>query len=186
VTSWETGDAESFTGYIGLAYREAKAKYRSDAEADLIGYLWSTLLGSMRTDVNRFNVEGEFGAIYVSLDPDTPVRELERTARLLADTSHPEDINARRILLTLDVHLVAVADLRDADECAEWGTTPERVTGDDRAHSQAVAREVREQREAIRYASATGTGENLAIFYDRLRPASRIDLIEVQPLKSGW
>lgn len=166
-------------GYAGPAYREAKEKYRSAVERDLHAYLRATLAGSMRTDQNRFNILGEFGAIYLSLDPETPLRELERTYRKLAATATPEDISAPRILMTLELHLARVADLRDPDECDAWGIAPTAVTGDDLTPCQAAAREIRRTHEALRWTSATGSGENIALFFDRLSPTSRVELRDI-------
>jgi RES domain-containing protein len=174
-----------FTGYVGLAYREAKAKYRPRVEGEFDRYLTDTLRGSMRTDANRFNALGEFGAVYVSLDAATPIRELIRSYRLTVDTDSPEDIAADRILLTLDIVLSRVVDLGDGQQCVEWGIARDAVRGNDKAPCQAVAREIRRTHEAIRYPSATGTGENLAIFVDRLGPTSRIVLCDIADVTLG-
>ena len=184
----DTGErvGEHFTGYVGLAFREAKARYAPELAHDVARYLWNTLLGSMRTDANRFNMEGEFGAVYMSLDPKTPIRELERTYRRHAGTARPEDISADRILITLDVRLARVADLRDPDVCATWGIGPDEITSDDIGPCQQVARQIRRTHEALRYRSATGAGENLALFYDRLLGESSVSLLRVEPLELPW
>jgi hypothetical protein len=131
-------------------------------------------------------VLGEFGAIYASLDADTPIRELRRSYELLADTDRPEDIAADRILFALDIVLTRVVDLRDERQCSEWGIAAQAIHSNDRSPCQALARDTRRTHEAIRYASATGAGENLAIFYDRLVPPSRIVLISVTPITLHW
>lgn len=182
----EDDEALHVIGYTGLAYREAKGKYRADVARDLHAYLRATLAGSMRTDQNRFNVLGEFGAIYLSLDAETPIRELERTYRKLADTATPEDISTPRILMTLELRLGRVADLRDPEECTAWGIAPAAVTADDLAPCQAVAREIRRTHEALRWRSATGSGENIALFFDRLRPESRVELRGVEEIELPW
>ena len=173
-------------GYAGTAFREAKSKYRRDVERDLFAYLHATLAGSMRTDQNRFNVFGEFGAIYLSLDPETPLRELARTYRKFASTVKPEDISVPRILMIFELQLTRVADLRDPNECEAWGIAPPAVTGDDLAPCQAVAREIRRTHEALRWASATGSGENIALFFDRLLPTSHIELMDVREIEPTW
>ncbi|MEO8623063.1 MAG: RES family NAD+ phosphorylase [bacterium] len=149
-------------------------------------YLRATLAGSMGTDQNRFNVMGEFGAVYLSLDAETPVQELRRTYQKLLGTDRPEDIATGRILITLALHLRRVADLRDPTECAAWAIAPAAVNADELGPCQAAAREVRRTFEAIRYPSATGKGENLAVFVDRLQPGSHITLLDVQPLEAVW
>jgi RES domain-containing protein len=182
----EVAPLHVIVGYAGPAYREAKSKYRSDVERDLHAYLRATLAGSMRTDQNRFNVLGEFGAIYLSLDRETPVRELERTYRKLAATANPEDISVPRILMTLEMSLARVADLRDPDECEEWGITPAAVTGDDLAPCQAAARDIRRTHEALRWNSAAGSGENIALFFDRMWPESSVKLVSVNEMVLPW
>lgn len=179
----DSGASLNAVAYVGLAFREAKDKYRPTITADFQAYLRATITGSTRTDQSRFNVMGEFGAVYFSLDPDTPARELERTYRKRAGTDQAEDISVGRILVTVALHLSRVTDLRDPHECELWGIAPESVTADDLRPCQAVAREVRRSYEAIRYPSATGQGENLALFFDRLLVSSTVALLDVQPLQ---
>jgi RES domain-containing protein len=166
---------QHFRGYVGLAYREIKEKYLDTTHRDFQQYLLNTLVGSERVG-NRFNPVGEFGAIYVSLDPHTPFRELYRAYVRTAGTLHPEDIAAQRVLLTVDVLLHRVVNLSDADECVKWG-----ITSGDLADSwvpcQQLARAIHHSHEAIRYPSATGQGENLAVFYDQLREGSYLRLV---------
>jgi RES domain-containing protein len=166
---------QHFRGYVGLTYREVKEKYLDTAHKDFQQYLLDTLIGSMRAG-NRFNPVGEFGAIYLSLDPETPFRELYRAYVRSAGTSNPEDIAAKRALLTVDVSLQQVVNLSDAAERKEWGVTPEHLTGE-WASCQQLARSIYHSHEAIRYPSATGQGENLAIFYDRLVQGSYLHLV---------
>lgn len=167
-------------GYGGPAYREAKDKYRADAERDPQAYLRATLAGSMRTDQNRFNIFREFGAIYFSLDRQTPLRELERTYRKFASTANPEDISTPRIMLSFELRLESVADLRNPSGCRRWGVSPLSITGDDVTPCQEVARKIRRTHEAIRWHSATGTGENIAVFFDRLLPSSSVELLGIE------
>jgi len=169
--------ADHDRGYVGLTYRETTPKYGATAHADFPRYLLDTLFGSLRAG-SRFNPPGEFGAVYVSLDPETPFRELRRAYTRLADVPNLVDVAARRILLTIDVTLARVVNLGDAGECRAWDVLPADLAGDDWTPCQAVARHVRREHEAIRYPSATGLGENLAIFYDRLRPTSALHLLQ--------
>lgn len=179
----DSGEPLRVVGYAGLAYRQAKTTHWEAVTRDLSAYLWATLLSSMQTDRNRFNVLGEFGAVYFSLDAETPRRELERAYRKLLGVESSEDISAPRVLMTVAVSLGRVADLRDERECAAWGIAPAEVTADDLGPCQRVAREVRRTHEAIQYPSATGAGENLAVFYDRLLPASSVSLLELRALE---
>jgi RES domain-containing protein len=167
--------------YAGLAYREAKAKYRALIEQHLAQYLTDTLTGNMRAGA-RFNPPGEFGAVYMSLDPDTPIQELRRTYVRWLDTPRPEDIAAPRLLITCDVRLSAVADLRDGGECLSWGVTPASLLADDWGACQDVARYIRRHHEALLAPSATGQGTTLAIFADRLRARSSVTLVAVDDI----
>jgi hypothetical protein len=155
-------------------------------ERDLHDYLRATLAGSMRTDQNRFNVLGEFGAIYLSLDRETPVCELLRTYRKLAATANPEDISVPRILMTFELQLARVADLRDPRECEEWGIAPASFIGYVLATCQAAAREIRRTHEALRWNSATGSGENIALFFDRMLSTSSVTLVSVDEIELPW
>jgi RES domain-containing protein len=166
---------QHFRGYVGLAYREIKGKYLDATHNDFQQYLLNTLVGSERVG-NRFNPVGEFGAIYVSLDPDTPFRELYRAYLRMADAPHPEDIAAKQVLLTVDVLLHRVVNLSDADEREKWGITSDELAGS-WAPCQQLARTLHHSHEAIRYPSATGRGENLAVFYDQLRERSYLRLV---------
>lgn len=166
---------QHFRGYVGFTYREIKEKYLDTAHKDFQQYLLDTLVGSTRAG-NRFNPIGEFGAIYVSLDPETPFRELYRAYARTADAANPEDIAAKRVLLTIDVSLQRVVNLSEPIEREEWGITKVDVVGD-WAPCQQLARSILHSHEAIRYPSATGRGENLAIFYDRLREGSYLHLV---------
>ena len=160
---------------MGLAHREMKEKYLDTTHKDFQRYLLDTLVGSMRAG-NRFNPVGEFGAIYVSLDPETPFRELYRAYRRTADTYHPEDIAAKRVLLTIDASLQRVVNLSESPERDAWGITEADVVGG-WAPCQELARNVLHSHEAIRYPSATGQGENIAVFYDRLLEGSYLHLV---------
>ena len=131
---------QRFRGYFGFAHREIKEKYLDTARRDFQKYLLDTLVGSMRVG-NRFNPAGEFGAIYMSLDPETPLRELYRAYMRTADTSNPEDIAAGRVLLTVDVSIQRSVNLSDASECKAWGITPTALSGDDWALCQQLARD---------------------------------------------
>ena len=66
-----TPNAGAFTKYEGPAFRQSRPRYAEVTSR--------TLAASARVG-GRFNPAGEFGALYVSLDPDTPLRELRRQA----------------------------------------------------------------------------------------------------------
>lgn len=91
---------------------------------------------------------------------------------------------APRSLFVLDAYLGLVLDLTHARVRAEWDVSPEDLRTNnvyDRCQEVALAAR-REGYEAIRFSSATGHGENLAIFYDRLRVGSHVSLVTEEPI----
>lgn len=131
----------------------------------------------------RFNPAGEFGAIYVSLDPDTPLRELRRQA---IHAGVEVIAFLPRTLFAADARLQRVVDLACADGPAAWGLSDAALASDDWSACQDVARRARmEGFEAIRFPSATGAGENLAVFPDRLAPGSYIRIIREEEVRPG-
>lgn len=120
----------------------------------------------------RFNPSHEFGVLYVALEQATAIAELLRRAQL---SGTQVQTYAPRVMLTLGVRLGKVLDLTDPEVCREWDVTRQDLASDDYARCQEVARVARrEGYEAIRYLSATGNGENLAIFYDRRHAGSSV------------
>ena len=124
--------------------------------------------------------------LYVALAPETAVAELRRRA---AQLGVPLAQLAPRAMLTLAVRLRRVLDLGDADVRAEWGLDEAALGADDHARCQEVALAAREDGyEAIRYPSAAHgpgepSGDNLAIFADRLHPGSDVRVMRSEPLR---
>jgi hypothetical protein len=82
-------------------------------------------------------------------------------------------------MLHLEVSLGRVLGLADEAVRKTWGILLADLASDDYARCQAVARAARHDGyEAIRYPSATGEGENLAIFMDRLERGSSLRVTE--------
>lgn len=160
--------------FAGAVYRQSPPRYAEITER--------TLLASFGTG-GRFNPAGEFGAIYVSLDPETPFRELRRQA----GKAGLETLDLLpRTLFAAEVRLHRVLDLTCADGRANAGLTTQSLTSDDWSACQEVARRSRQMGyEAIRFPSATGAGENLAIFLDRLGPGSYIRIIREEEVRPG-
>ncbi len=161
--------------YAGLLFRQCRPKY---AEASTPSAL---VAGSLR-DGGRFNPPGEFGALYVSVDFETAIAELRRQ---IVRGAFPVAHYFPRVMLRFDARLSHVYDLTHSPTMQAAGLTarelvPHQDDADDAGHAacQSVARTARARGfEAIRYPSATGAGENLALFADRLRSGSTIDLI---------
>jgi hypothetical protein len=82
-----------------------------------------------------------------------------------------------RTLFAMEARLGRVLDLT-SPEVLPARLAPGDLRSDDWGACQAVARAAREQGfEAIFYPSATGRGENLAIFADRLLPSSYVRIV---------
>jgi RES domain-containing protein len=143
--------------FRGLAYRHTRPVH-----ADLSATIAAT---ARTTEPGRFHIAGDFGAIYLSLDSETALRELARRAQRVGI---PIRHLMPRDLVTVELRLANVLDLSDAN-----GLNAAMLASDDLVACQEVAAAARRAGyEAIIYPSATGTGENLALFYDHLHPGS--------------
>ena len=126
------------------------------------------------------NPRGEFGALYVALDKETASAELYRKAEQAGVPA--SDLSPRRVL-TVDVSLDRVLDLTGESQQEEWGISAEELASSEYETCHEVARAARRAGyEAILFPSATGTGNNLAIFLDRLRPGSRVEIVGNEPM----
>ncbi len=120
----------------------------------------------------RFHVRGDFGAIYVAADRKTALAELDYRARSLG--LRREDL-LPRLLLTMEASVRRILDLTDLEAREAWGLTLDDLLGSDYGRCQEVARAARADGfEAIRFRSARASGENYAIFFDRLVPGSHL------------
>jgi RES domain-containing protein len=159
------------SSFAGAVFRQSAPRYAEITDR--------TLAASARTG-GRYNPPGEFGAIYVSLDPDTPLRELRRQA--LQGGVAVADL-LPRTLFAAEARLQSVVDLACEEGPAKWGLTAADLASDDWRVCQAIARQARAQGcEAIRFRSATGAGENLAVFLDRLAPGSSLRILRQEEL----
>lgn len=140
------------------------------------------MLASLGTG-GRFNPTGEFGSLYVSLDPETPFRELRRQASKAG--LDVLDL-LPRTLFAADARLQRVLDLACREVPAGYRISARSLASDDWTACQDVARRARQTGyEAIRFPSATGAGENLAIFLDRLAPGSYVRIIREEEVRPG-
>lgn len=123
----------------------------------------------------RFNT-ASIGAVYASREPETTVRELRRRAMrdgVSLGTMHP------RSIFVLRVNLHRVVDLSAPGELDAWGISREDLNADDFSRCQEVATIATGQGvEAVRWPSAAGAGESLALYLDRLQPGSRVEVEE--------
>ena len=127
-----------------------------------------------RTFPGRFNTAA-IGAVYVSREPETAIEELRR--RAARDGVALSDMHPRSIFV-VDLFLHEVVDLTQAGQLGAWGLTTDDLVSDDMERCREVADvAARLGAEAIRWASATGAGQSFALFVDRLRPGSRVDIV---------
>jgi RES domain-containing protein len=131
----------------------------------------ATLEASAR-EGGRFNARSDFGALYVSQSEAAAVSELRRRAnRLGIDVA---DLFPRT-MLRLRLELTRVLDLCEPAIASAWGLTADRLRSDDLTPCQEVGRAARgDGYEAIRFPAATGAGNKVAVFLDRLRPGSTV------------
>ena len=120
-----------------------------------------------RKEPGRFNTSRS-GAVYLSLEPDTAIRERQRND---GHVEHP----CALFVVTLSVG--RFVDLSIDEELQRWGLTRADLTSDDLSCTQRVAEAAREAgAEAILWPSATGHGSSLAVFFDRLATGSRLEI----------
>ena len=117
--------------------------------------------GALRAG-GRWNVQGDFGAVYLADSPQGAVAEFLRMASLaglIPDAFLP------RLLHSIEVNYVRVLDLTDAAVLSALHVRVDDVLADDRALSQAIAAAARESGlDGVIAPAATGVGVTLAIF----------------------
>ena len=161
----------------GLAFRLILARYAATALSSI---------GSLRAG-GRYNMRGEFEALYLASSPVTALREVEA---LVATTEGLRGVKGPpRILLSIDYELEAVVDLTQptaqqllgsslAELSAPWRTlnaagtiAPTQLLGSV-VHELAVI-------EALRVPSARDPStDNVVIFPDRLRSTSTVRVFD--------
>ena len=128
-----------------------------------------------RLHPGRFNT-ARVGAVYVSREPETAIEELRR--RAARDGVSLADMNPRSIFV-IDLLLHEVVDLTAPGQLEVWGLSARDLANDDMQRCQEVADvAARLGAEAIRWSSATGAGQSLAVFVDQLRPGSHAAILK--------
>jgi RES domain-containing protein len=157
------------TPFHGMVYRAAEPDQTD---------LGKTAVRSC-ADPGRFNTH-DVGAIYTCLDPQTALREVQQSSK----TKMPDPC----AMFTIDAHISRMLDLCDPGERAVWGLSELDLQRDDPSACQAVvARAVTEHIEAVRWPSATGSGESIAIYLAHLQPGSRCTVVDsrvIDPVSS--
>jgi RES domain-containing protein len=131
----------------------------------------------------RFNTS-QLGAVYASREPNTAgaeaLRRYSRDAKDL-DRVHP------RTVFVLSVRLQRVITLTTEEGRQAWGITKADLSGDDFTRCQEVATIAAGRGvEMLRWPSATGSGESIALFWDCQQPGTQIDIIAEYVLKREW
>jgi len=155
----------SVTRLRGLVFRVTSPRYRD---------LRRTAEMS-RIHLGRFNTAC-IGAVYASGEPATAVEELRR--RAARDGTSLSEMHPRSIFaLSVDLH--AIVDLTTPNALVAWGLSSSDLESDDLTRCHDVAA-VAAQRgaEALRWASATGKGQSLAIYIERLLPGSIVEIAQ--------
>lgn len=152
-----------FGKLAGLAFRITSPRY-----ADL-----RRTAAMSRQFPGRFNSVA-LGVVYASREPQTAVDELRR--RAARESVSLGDMHPRSILV-LDLALQAVVDLSAPNQLQTWGLAPNDLVDDTMERCREVATIAAEQgAEAIRWPSATGAGQRLAIFMERLHSGSHVSV----------
>ena len=121
-----------------------------------------------RKEPGRFNTS-RFGAVYLSCEPDTAIRERQRNE---GRVEHP------CALFVVSLSVQRIVDLTNEEERHRWGLTRDDLTSDDLSSTQRVAERAFESAaEAILWPSATGEGTSVAVFFERLADASHLEIL---------
>lgn len=134
---------------------------------------WHPLSGAgARSQGGRWNPPESFSTLYLALGEETAAEEFRRMARR-SGRAPGEFVPRRLYRIHLDLH--AVLDLTGSGKLP--GSLAELdFQADDLALTQAIGEAAQYLgREAIRAPSATGIGQILAVFIDRLQPGSLLE-----------
>lgn len=150
--------------FTGEAFRHQAAKYDPLSGA------------GARSQGGRWNPPNSFSTLYVALASETAIAEFHRMAQKAGVP--PAGFLPRR-LYRYDLRLQAVLDLRPAEARQSMGLPVADLGEADLAQCQAVGDAAHQLgREAILAPSAADAGSVLAVFLDRLDPASAISVID--------
>jgi RES domain-containing protein len=126
-----------------------------------------------RINGGRWNPPESFSTLYLADSVETVAREFLRLARrqgLRLEDFLPRD------LYTFEVRLEAVVDLRGEETRERVGLSDAELRGDDPRACRAIGEAAHYlDFEGVTAPSATGAGEVLAVFLDRLRSNSRVE-----------
>jgi RES domain-containing protein len=131
----------------------------------------------------RWNPRNSFPVLYTATDIGTAALEVLRTAAKLGISE--QDLLPRN-LVTIVVSLNRILDLTDAAVRQEAGISTAVLKDDDTRICQAIGDAAHYLGfEGVLANSAAGPGETLAIFLNRLRARSRLDVARVEIIEKG-
>ena len=140
----------------------------------------------------RFNTAG-LGAVYLSRDPDTAaaeaLRRYARDARLAGDGNRSDQLDrlAPRSIFVVRVQLRGILALTAQAAFDAWGLTTASLVDEEFARCQEVATLAAQRgAEGVRWSSATGAGESVAIFWDNLQAASHVTIEKEFSVDRRW
>lgn len=130
----------------------------------------------------RWNPKESIPVLYLALEEDTAIAEMRRAAEkqgVDADELLP------RAVTEVEFELIRVLDLTIEDVVDGVGFTKSQLISDDPSACQAIGAAAHYLGfEAMRAKSATGSGEILAIFWDKLLPGSGVSPNRTHELKA--
>lgn len=128
-----------------------------------------------QTQGGRWNPANSFPALYLALSEDTAAAEFYR--RAAGENRSPDDLLPRR-LHTYTVRLSAILNLTDKDVLDGLDIFKDDLASNDRSLCNALGDAAHYVGfEGIRAPSATGVGEVLVVFWDRLKAGSTVEPI---------
>lgn len=140
----------------------------------------------------RFNTAA-LGAVYLSRDPDTAaaeaLRRYARDARVAGDGNRSTQFDrlAPRSIFVVRVQLRGVLALTTQAAFDAWGLTNASLVDEDFSRCQEVATLAALQgAEGVRWPSATGSGESVAIFWDHLQASSHVTIEKELSVDRRW
>jgi RES domain-containing protein len=126
-----------------------------------------------QTQGGRWNPPNSFPALYLALTHETAAAEFYRRAE--GENLAPEDLLPRR-LHQYRVQLSAVLDLTNVDVRNALGISEDDITSDDRSFCNSLGDAAHYVGfEGILAPSATGAGDVLVVFWDRLKAESDVE-----------
>jgi RES domain-containing protein len=121
-----------------------------------------------REDPGRFNCP-HFGAVYVALEPETAVAEVARNAGGKVDDC---------AVFVVQADLANVVDLSDPEQRRRLSLREQELTAENVKPCQRAAEVLYKSGvEAVIWPSAAGKGKSMAIYLDRLRQESKVEIV---------